>query len=69
MNSENSKTSDRHRLLLWLLFVFTGKINKIVLSTNDDKIMKPIDLIETYEYGTSKYIVRETEGIKSKNVY
>ena len=30
--------------------------------------MKPIDLIETYEYGTSKYIVRETEEIKSQNV-
>ena len=69
MNSENSKTSDPHRLLLWLLFVFTGRINKIVLSTNDDKIMESTDSIETYEYGTSKYIVRENEGIKSKNVY
>ena len=31
--------------------------------------MKSTDSIETYEYGTSKYIVRENEGIKSQNVY
>ena len=34
--------------------VFTEEINKIVLSSNDDKRMRSIDLIETYEYGTSK---------------
>ena len=46
--------------------VFTGKISKIALSTNDDKIIKSIDSIETYEYGTIKDIVIEKEGSRSK---
>ena len=33
---------------------FTKVINKIPLSSNDDKRMRSIDLIETYAYGTSK---------------
>ena len=35
--------------------VFTEEINKIELSSNDDKIMKSIDWIEIYAYETSKY--------------
>ena len=34
---------------------FTKKIDKIALSSNDDKRMQSIDLIETYAYATSKY--------------
>ena len=30
------------------------KIDKIALSSNDDKIMQSIDLIEAYAWGTSK---------------
>ena len=37
--------------------VFTEEINKIVLSSNDDRGMQSIDLIETYAYGTSKHLV------------
>ena len=33
--------------------VFTEEINKIDLSSNDEKRMQPIDSIETYAYGTS----------------
>ena len=36
--------SERHN-------VFTEEIRKIVLSSNDDKRMQSIDLIETYAYG------------------
>ena len=35
-------------------FVFTEEINKIDLSSTDDKRMQSIDLIETYAYGTTK---------------
>ena len=35
--------------------VFTEEINKIELSSNDDRIMKSIDWIEIYAYETSKY--------------
>ena len=36
---------------------FTGEINKIALSSSDDKRMQLIDSIETYAYGTSKDLV------------
>ena len=39
--------------------VFTEEINKIVLSSNDDKTMQPIDSIETYAYGTSESLASE----------
>ena len=34
--------------------VFTEGINKVVLSSNDNKRMKSIDSIETYAHETSK---------------
>ena len=43
--------------------VFTEKINKIALSSNDDKIMQLIDSIETFAYGTSKDLVRKNGAI------
>ena len=42
--------SERHN-------VFIEKINKIALSSNDDKRMQSINLKETYAYGTSKDLV------------
>ena len=48
--------------------VFTEEINKIALSSNDDKRMPSIDLIETYAYGTSKDLVNEKEEIKCNNI-
>ena len=30
--------------------------------------MRSIDLIKTYEYGTSKYLVSDKEEIKSNNI-
>ena len=43
-------------------------MNKIVLCSNDDKRMHSIDLIETYAYGMSKYLVSEKEEIKFNNI-
>ena len=48
--------------------VFTEEINKIALSSNDDKRMQSIDSIETYAYGTSKYLVSDKEEIKCNNI-
>ena len=39
-----------------------------VLSSNDDKAMQSIDLIETYVYGTSKDLVIEKEEIKCSSI-
>ena len=53
--------SERHN-------VFTEGINKIALSSNDDKRMQSIDSIETYTYGTSTGLVSEKEEIKCNNI-
>ena len=53
--------SERHN-------VFTEEINKISLSSIDDKRMQSIDSIETYAYGTSKDLICKKEKIKLNNV-
>ena len=53
--------SERHN-------VFTEEINKIPLSSNDDKRMQPIDSIETYAYETNKDLVCKKENIKCNNI-
>ena len=45
--------------------VFIEETNKVTLSSNDDKRMQSIDLIQTYAYGTSKDLVSEKEEIKN----
>ena len=39
--------------------VLTKEINKIALSSNDDKRIQSIDLIERFACGTSKGLLRE----------
>ena len=53
--------SERHN-------IFNKEIDKIALSSNDDKRMKAINLIETYAYGTSADLVSEKEEIKCSNI-
>ena len=48
--------------------VFTEEINKIALSSNDDKRIQSIDSIETYASETSKDVVIEKEVIKCNNI-
>ena len=48
--------------------VFTEEINKIALSSNDDKRMQSIDSLETYAYGTSNDLVSDKEEIKCNNI-
>ena len=43
---------------------FTEKINKIALSSNDDKILQSIDSVKTNAYGLSKDIIWKKEKIK-----
>ena len=47
--------------------MFLLKINKIALSSNDDKRIQSIDSVETYAYGTSKYLVCKKQEIKRNN--
>ena len=48
--------------------VYTKEINKIVLSSNDDKILLTFDRITPYPYGTSAGIVCKTEPLKHLNI-
>ena len=49
-------------------YVFTQEINKIALSSNDNKRIQSIDWIETYAFGMSKDLVIKTEEIKCNNI-
>ena len=57
----NSKTQQRFKNK-WHN-IFTEEINKIALSSNDDKRMQSIDSIEPYAYGTSKDLVSEKKRL------
>ena len=48
--------------------VFTEEINKIALSSNDDKRMQSTHLIETCAYGTNKNLLCKKEEIKCNNI-
>ena len=48
--------------------VFAEEINKIALSSHDDKRMQSIDSIEKYAYGMSKDPVCKKEEIKCNNI-
>ena len=48
--------------------MFTEEINKIALSSNDDKRMQSTDLIETCAYGTNKNLLCKKEEIKCNNI-
>ena len=41
--------------------VYTGEVNKIALSNNDDKRLQTFDGITTYPYGTNAFKVCESE--------
>ena len=43
---------------------FTEEVNKIVLSSNNDKRMQSIDSVEAFAYGMSEDLVSEKEEIK-----
>ena len=46
--------------------VYTEEVNKIALSTNDDKRLQTYDKIETYPYGTNAFKVFESEMLNCK---
>ena len=48
--------------------VFTGEVNKIAVSANDDKIIQSLHSVETYAYGTTKDLVCKKEEIKCNNI-
>ena len=50
------------------MFLLKKLMKKIALSSNDDKRMQSIELVETYAYGTSKDLINEKEAIKCNSI-
>ena len=59
LKSQQRFKSDHHK-------VYTEEINKIALSSNDDKRLQTSDRIKTYPYGTNAFKVCESEMLKVK---
>ena len=59
LKSQQRFKSDHHK-------VYTEEINKIALSSNDDKRLQTSDKIKTYPYGTNAFKVCEIEMLKCK---
>ena len=57
LKSQQRFKSDHHK-------VYTEEVNKIALSSNDDKRLQTFDKIATYPYGTNATIVCESEMLK-----
>ena len=49
--------------------VYTEEVNKIALSSDDDKRLKTFDRIRTYPYGTNVFKVCESEMLAVKNLF
>ena len=49
--------------------VYTEEINKIALSSNDDKILQTFDKITTYPYGRNTFRVCESEMMIARDYF
>ena len=58
--SQQRFRSDHHK-------VYTEEVNKIALSSNDDKRIQTFDKVTTYPYGTNVFKVCENEMLLKKN--
>ena len=58
--SQQRFRSDHHK-------VYTEEVNKIALSSNDDKRIQTFDKVTTYPYGTNVFKVCEKEMLLKKN--
>ena len=49
--------------------VFTVEINKIALSSNDDKSLQRLDRVTTYSHGTNAFKVYESEMMIARDLF
>ena len=58
----NNKTvyRSKERFKSYYHDVYTEEVNKIALSSNDDKRLQSFDRITTYPYGTNKMIIKQS---------
>ena len=61
IKSQQRFRSDHHR-------VCTEEVNKIALSSNDDKKLETFDKVTTYPYGTNVFQICENEMLLNEKV-
>ena len=61
LNSQQRFKSDHHK-------VYTEEVNKIVLSSDDDKRLQTFSRVTTYPYGTNVFKVHESEMLTVKDL-
>ena len=62
LKSQQRLKSDHHK-------VYKEEVNKIALSSNDDKRIQTFDKIETYPYGANAFKVCESEMMIVKDLF
>ena len=62
LKSQKRFKSDHHK-------VFTEELNKIALSSNDNKRLQTFDRIETYLYGTNAFKACESEMMGMRDLF
>ena len=62
LKSQQRFKSDHHK-------VYTEEINKIALSSNDDKRLQTFDRITTYTYGVNTFKVCKSEMLAVKDLF
>ena len=59
MKNNKVKLKSQQRLKIQRHNAVTEEINRIDLSSNNDNRIQSIDSIETYTYGTKKYLIQK----------
>ena len=62
LKSQQRFKSDHHK-------VYTEEVNKIALSSDDDKRLQTFDRITTYPYGANVFKVCESEMLAVKDLF
>ena len=62
LKSQQRFKSDHHK-------VYTEEVNKIALSSDDDKRLQTFDRIKIYPYGTNTFKVCESEMLMVKDLF
>ena len=62
LKSQQRFKSDHHK-------VYTKEVNKIALSSNDDKKLQTFNVIEIYPYGTNAFKVCENEMMMVRDLF
>ena len=67
----NNKTVYRSqkRFKSYYHVMYTEEVNKIALSSNDDKRLQTSDRVTTYPYGTNAFKVCESEMLTVKDLF